>query len=388
MPDFQFGDVKLSAPSFTTTGRMLLKGADRLEGVIYETVVFGTQHEIDRLTFHLPDYPDFMSKVVYREEVAAGKTLSWSEIVLVADEWTVRLQPYRDIHELSQQARATQQVTLSGVGELRKSDGAPFKPPKADSALQALRVFLSLAFGGWSPPLLQVGSNSVAERSCERWTTDSPPPRSHLRGWLDLHHGEHLADAFQGFMQVWARAHWQDPLELAVDWLSEASRNGRSAQGGIAFGQIPLEMLAWLVFAEDDAILEHKQFEKLSAASKIQLLLVHCGIPLAVPAELPALCAVAAQMQAKGNKTKLVTGAQLVTKVRNSIVHPNKKNRSLLADWKKDYSVTGRDIRWETLQLFRWYVTLVLLQLTGYTGEYANRLSPRRLGQVEAVPWA
>ena len=143
-----------------------------------------------------------------------------------------------------------------------------------------------------------------------------------------------------------------------------------------------------LVFAEDSAILEDSEFEKLSAASKIQMLLARCGIPLEVPAELPALSAVAAQMQKKGNHTKLVTGAQLITKVRNSIVHPHRKNRSLLADWKRDYSVGGRDVSWETLLLFRWYVTLVLLQLTGYAGEYANRLSPRRLGEVEPVPWA
>ena len=198
LPDFEFGDVQLFAESFSASGRVLLKGAGRLEGAIHDRVEIGTEHKLDRLTFHLPDYPDFMSRVVYEEEIAPGKSVSWSEIVLVADDWTVRLQPYRDLRQLSQQARAGQQVALTGVGELRKSDGTLFKRHKADSILQAVRVFLSLAFGGWSPPLLQVGSNPVAQRCCERWTSDSPSPRSHLRGWLDLHHGEHLSDAFSG----------------------------------------------------------------------------------------------------------------------------------------------------------------------------------------------
>ena len=83
-----------------------------------------------------------------------------------------------------------------------------------------------------------------------------------------------------------------------------------------------------------------------------------------------------------------MTGPQLVTKVRNTIIHPNDKNRNVLAEWEKNYSVSGSDIRWETHRLFRWYITLVLLRMIGYTGGYANRLTHHKVGQVEPVPWA
>lgn len=74
--------------------------------------------------------------------------------------------------------------------------------------------------------------------------------------------------------------------------------------------------------------------------------------------------------------------------MRNTIIHPNKKNRKSLTDWERDYSVKVDDILWETQQLFKWYITLVLLSLIGYSGKYANRLTPRNFGDVENVPWA
>jgi len=187
-------------------------------------------------------------------------------------------------------------------------------------------------------------------------------------------------------MALWSKEKWREPLLLTVSWLIEASRQSGGVDGGIAFGQIPLEMLAWLAFVGDRAIVDADEFGNLSAASKMQLLLAQSGIPLSVPSELKTLAKVAAEVQRKSGKTP--TGPQLVTKVRNTIIHPNDKNRKILAEWETNYSVSGSDIRWETYRLFKWYITLVLLRQIGYSGEYANRLTHCKIGQVEPVPWA
>jgi hypothetical protein len=175
------------------------------------------------------------------------------------------------------------------------------------------------------------------------------------------------------------------PLELAVTWLIEASRQSGGTEGAIAFGQIPLEMLAWLVFVDDRTIVDADEFDRLSAASKLQMLLSHCGIPFEVPPGLSTLAKIATEQQKKSGKD--VTGPQLVTKVRNTIIHPNEKNRRLLVEWEDAYSVKIGEIRWETQQLFKWYITLVLLSLIGYSGKYTNRLVPCGIGEVEDVPW-
>jgi len=213
------------------------------------------------------------------------------------------------------------------------------------------------------------------------WANYDVAPNSYLRGWVDERHGQLLSEAFPGFFHLWQKDEWKEPLELAVTWLIEASRQSGGTDGAIAFSQIPLEMLAWLVFVDHRTIIEADEFDKLTAASKIQMLFAHCGIPFDVPQGLSALATLA-------KKTSHTTGPQLVTKVRNTIIHPHEKNRSSIAVWEKAHGVKNNDVRWETQQLFRWYITLVLLSLIGYKGKYANRLTPHKLGEVQPVPWA
>jgi len=386
---FGFGEVELEWKKVKAKGRLFSKGQHRVAGYIEGQVEVGSDHKLDRVTFHLPNYPDFIGKNDFHDEITDGTTkttIRWNEVVLEVDDWRIRLQPYRDIFSLRQKGREAQKVVLSGVGELRKADGSQFKKKKVTPILEALRIFLSFAFAEWSPPLLVVGSNNVAEKSCEFWGNYDVSHRAYLRGWLDEHHGQHLADAFPGFMARWSHENWQEPLELAVTWLIEASRQSGGTEGAIAFGQIPLEILAWLVFVDDRTIVDDNEFDKLSAASKLQMLLAHCGIPFEIPPGLSTLAKIAHEQQKKSGKD--VTGPQLVTKVRNTIIHPNEKNRKILAEWEDAYSVKIGEIRWETQQLFKWYITLVLLSLIGYSGKYANRLTSRKMGDVELVPWA
>jgi hypothetical protein len=375
-----FGEVELEWKKEQVKGRLISKGQHRVAGYIDGQVEIGSDHKLDRMTFHLPNYPDFIGKNDFLEEITDGsyKTrIRWNEVVLEFDDWRIRLQPYRDIFALRQKGRELQKVVLSGVGEIRKADGSQFQKDKVKPILEALDIFLSFAFAEWSPPLLVVGSNDVAEKSCQFWGNDDVSPSDYLRGWLDEHNGQHLADAFPGFMARWSHENWREPLRLAVTWLIEASRQSGGTEGAIAFGQIPLEMLAWLIFVDDRTIVNKSEFEKLSAASKLQMLLAHCGIPFEVPVDLPALTTLASRTDHK-------TGPQLVTKVRNTIIHPNKDNRNILERWETDFV----DIRWETQQLFKWYITLVLLSLIGYSGKYAHRLTTCKMGGVELVPWA
>lgn len=381
---FNFGEVELESKSFKAKGRLFSQEKRRVAGYIEGKVELGSDHKLNRMTFHLPNYPDLFGGKQYHDEITKeGKTtsLSWSQVVLESDGWRILLQPYRDIFALRQKSRETQKVVLSGVGEIRKSDGSQFNKKEVRPILAALRIFLSFAFAEWSPPLLVVGSNDVVEKSCQFWGNYDVSPRAYLRGWADEHHGQYLADAFPGFMARWSHDNWQEPLELAVTWLIETSRQSGGTEGAIAFGQIPLEMLAWLVFVDDRTIVDDNEFDKLSAASKLQMLLAQCGIPFEIPVGLSALTTLA-------SKTKHATGPQLLTKVRNTIIHPNEKNRKSLTEWETAYSVKVGDIRWEAQQLFKWYITLVLLSLIGYSGKYANRLTPCKMGDVELVPWA
>lgn len=389
MSNLTIGEVEIVSKSFKAAGYIYSAGKHLVSGYVQGEVEVGTDHKLDVATFHLTNYPSFMSSQGFSEISAEGSSAEsrrWHEVVLEFDPWIIKIQPCTDTFKLRQEARERQGVILNGVGTIRRVDGAKFHKKRIKPLLRVLKVFLSFAFGEWSPPLLVVGSNSVAKKSCQFWANHDLSSYGYMSGWIDEHNNQYLAHAFPNFMRRWSQGNWQEPLELSVAWLIEASRRTRSTEGAIAFGQIPLEMFAWLVFVNDRTIVESGEFEKLSAASKLQMLLSHCEIPLAVPTSLEGLTKVVLGLKSK--TPKLMSGPQIATRIRNSIIHPHKSNRSMLAEWESKYWVKTSDIRWECRQLFKWYITLVLLRLIDYSGKYANRLTPYTLGNLELVPWA
>ena len=238
----------------------------------------GSDHNLDSVTFYLPNYADLFGGHTYHEEVRNGDTrtsISWSEVALEAENWHIALQPHPKITSLREKALENRSIVLSGIGEIRRANGEQFKKKHVRPILEALRLFLSFSFGDWCPPLFVVGSNEVAAKSWQMWANYDLTPQPYLKGWVDEQHGQFLAGAFPAFLNLWTKDQWKDPLELAVTWLIQASRQS-GTDGAIAFGQIPLEMLAWVVFVDDKTVIDADEFERLSAASKLQMLLSHC----------------------------------------------------------------------------------------------------------------
>jgi hypothetical protein len=359
---------------------------DHVWGLLTAPIDVGSNHKLNRVTFHLPNFPDIVSETWAGDTEMIGKTeayFTWSQVELEDGGWRIVLQPHRKLVSLRHKAINNRTFALTGIGEIRRSDGGLFAKKDVIPVLDGLRIFLSFALAEWCPPLLIVGANAKTEKSWQRFSYFEVGQRWYSTGWLDDRHGDILTDAYPGFCDLWAKKEWQTPLTQAVAWLIQATGRPNGAEGSIAFGQIPLEMLAWMAFVDTKPIVDSKEFENLSANSKLQLLLHSCGIPLAVPDGLETLRKVATQQ----DKT-VWSGPRIATDIRNTIIHPNKKNRDKLAGWVKGKKVNESQLLIETHELFRWYITLVLLRLMDYGGLYANRLVPRIPGTLEMVPWA
>ena len=136
-----------------------------------------------------------------------------------------------------------------------------------------------------------------------------------------------------------------------------------------------------MVFVDVEEIINENEFDRLSAASKLQLLLSHCKIDFKVPDTLKALKEIA-------DNSSQNTGPKIITKIRNTIIHPNKKNRELLESWANRYSVSAEALYAESLDLFEYYLTLIILSLIGYNGSFRNQLD-RSLNGIFGcqVPW-
>ncbi len=227
LEDIVLGEVEISAKSFKATGRSFNRGKHRITGYLKSNVDVGTNHRLDRLTFHLPNYPNVSDGWEYRGEAEDGgitANAQRSEVILEADGWRITLQPHRRVTTLLRNSVRSQKTVLTGVGEIRRANGKQFKKKEAQPLLDALRIFLSFALAHWSPPILVVGSNRVSEKSCQSWVNYDLGALTYARGWLHPSHGQSLSSAFPGFMALWANENWHEPLELAVSWLIEASR--------------------------------------------------------------------------------------------------------------------------------------------------------------------
>ena len=284
-------------------------------------------HKLDRVTFHLPNYPDvlthqeFYYPLIEHEKLLA---ISWSRVLLEHGDWSISIEPYSYIHTIRTSLFRPPYTALTDVGVIRKRDGSEFKAKHVLALLESLRIFLSFAFADWKTPLFVVGSNSHTIRSVTRILPYDAGPHWFSNGWLDEGHGQHLTEAYPGFCNLWAKEEWRFPVTQAIKWLIDANNSSRNIEGAIAFCQIPLEMFAWNMFVGQTSLVTEKSFDGLAAAEKFHLLLDRCGVPITIPSELPALAATAT---AAGGK---LTGPQIAVLMRNSIIHPKKQNRKTL----------------------------------------------------------
>jgi hypothetical protein len=386
--DISFCKAKVNVPgmAFPIEFDIATYGDGTVGAWVVNPLCIGTDHPLERVTFHLHDYPNILTDTCYQELISIkgqATSVQWSQITLEDDGWQVILQPYEHIEVLHGLSFSYNYKVLSGIGEIRKIDGAQFKLKHVIPVLDSVRVFLSFSFASWKTPQFVVGSNSTNEKTVQRITESEDISDWTLEGWLCDLHGQHLTDAYPGFCELWKKSQWQDVFLQALTWLIEATRNVGMPSGALAVAQIPLEMMAWVVFVDEKQIFtDEKVFENLSAATKLRLLLDTCGIPQDVPTSLEALSAVpASDKNAK-------SGPQIITQIRNSIIHPKNANRETIQGWAKACGKSVIQIHREAVLLFNWYTTLVLLRRMNYQGDYAKRLSSSGLYALERVPWA
>jgi hypothetical protein len=176
-------------------------------------------------------------------------------------------------------------------------------------------------------------------------------------------------------LKLWLDEAWEEVVRVAIHWYVEANAQAGSIEGSIVLTQTAFELLASAVLVEDHGCLSTDGYDKLAAADRIRLLFRWAGIPITIPASprLAALSAVAAE-------DNWPDTAIAMTKIRNTITHPTKKNRD-------KFGRHPSAARIQVWLLGLWNLELCLLRLFEYRGTYANRITQAYAGEVENVPW-
>lgn len=369
-------------------GEVRAKGKLPIKGSILGWVVAPEtdSSEIKKVLFHLPEYPNMESPRRYDAPYKLyGNTVTgvWTELKLQHDGWSFRLQQVEEYYLHSEQHN----VAILGLGELSRIDDSVFKIDDVPDLLDAIDTYLSFSFLGRTPPILPIGYNADGKVVCHFVKGYSLQTNRIPFGWVCKEKGEYLEECFHGFMKLWEDADWKGSLQYITEYLIQA-RDSEDLRSAVAVSQIPLEMLSSLLKSKElsgNALDEWERIEQ--AYKKIEYIAEHCGIPLTVPDGLPLLRAI---VESEDSSTQAINnGPTAVTNIRNKIIHPSKKKRETFDKIMEEIAQTDADpVYNEIVQLFRWYITLVLLHEMDYQGEYGNRLVTKNIGVYEPVPWA
>ncbi len=211
---------------------------------------------------------------------------------------------------------------------------------------------------------------------------DPHRPRPY-HGWYIWHDGLGLGAAsslpslFDQFAERWwhpdtqLQTFWRNVLRGLVYTYTDAERMDESR--GVVPACTALETLCWAILVETEGWLTggrptdggDNEFDKLTAAGQMRLLLRWAGIPTGLPGGLNEL-----SQKARSSNWD---GPQVVVWVRNRVVHPDRRDQ--LTD----------GIATESLRLAMLYAELVILKLLGYDGYFRDRLDA---GGIKRVPWA
>jgi hypothetical protein len=209
---------------------------------------------------------------------------------------------------------------VTHVGVLSRTDGKPFSKESAANLLDGLRYFLSFARGRWSWPCCYLG---VSRGECCWFLAENPKVVDPL---TDDHHfsftssKDAMVKSFAGFVDIWQKKLWKEPIRAALSWYLDSER-ALSAETALLSSLTALELVSWLLVVEEREILSADGCNRLPVSDHIRLLLTLLGLPVGFPKHFSAM-----ETYSSEKSRKWGDGPTAITELRNSIVHPRRRN--------------------------------------------------------------
>lgn len=309
-----------------------------------------------------------------------GYTSVWSEsehrrvrclgrVFLEYDGWEIEIQEVPDARRVIEILNTNGGNGITHVGRIRRKSGKTFTIGALRRTMRDLHLFLSFARGLWTSVMLPVGFDRQGSKVFEEWGVTLGESWGSCMTWFDDHHGEVLGDLYPGFVTLLHDRAMGDAVSEALYWYLRSNKAGRGAgpDGGLILSQAALERLAFAYLAKHSLSTKGKAGEVLARFCK------DIGLSRSIPIPKSLRKLHNANRSLKG---KWQHGLHALVDIRNELIHPqNRLGRH-----------RGKIIP-EAWKLTQWYISLILLRLSGYNGQYSNLLRARCRGEVENVPW-
>lgn len=252
---------------------------------------------------------------------------------------------------------------------VERAEGAAFNRNQARSVLGRLEVFLRFAFGGPGQAICVYGFNNRGQAVWKSLPSNPTLPLSggqrRDRSWLPLS-GDQTGDSqtrtaqalnsqLSSMFTSWMKrsedetSNFKKMITRAVDWYT-ASLDASTRNQSLVLGQASLEVLSNYCL-QDKLNLPEKSQQKLDFSEQLTMTLSILHIEVEIPVSFAV------------HRRGLRSGPLVVTKARNSVIHP----RSSSEEYSDDEIGEAR-----TLSL--WYIERIILGLLNYQGPYWNRV--------------
>ena len=321
--------------------------------------------------FFIPNFRYIVGMPI-RYEGQDSRFIRRKRLSLSAKGWNITLDSLSNIDQLQKELINSSGFAITHYGILEKNDGSLFDYQESKQIIDALKWYLSFVSSSFISPYALVGFNADNNEVWKGWESSPMFPYQHNISWVSKSDPQTFEEPFKGFADLYFAPEWSDSLLQIIYIYVEANHIAINVEGAIILLQSALELLSYEILVEKNRVLSQTKFEKLPSGECIKLLFDWLKIPLEISEHLEVLH--------KTAKEKNWLAPDAITQIRNSIIHPTRKNRIKLNDhYQEAYQV--RD-------LCQWSLELCILKLCNYNGVYTNRLKRTQYsGDVDPVPW-
>jgi hypothetical protein len=321
--------------------------------------------------FFIPNFKYIIGRRISYER-QDSRFIGCNRLSLSAKGWNITLDSLSNIDQLEKDLINSSGFAITHYGILEKNDGSLFDYQESKQIVDALKWYLSFVRGSFISPCGLIGFNADHNEIWKGWKSSRMFPYQNNWSWVSKFDPKTFEEPFKGFADLYFDPEWSDSLQHILSIYLQANHIAINVEGAIILLQSALELLSYEILVEKNRVFRQTKFEKLPSGECIKRLFDQLKIPLEISDHLEDLHRKA--------KEKNWLAPDAITQIRNSIVHPTKKNRMKFNNLSQE--------AYDVLDLCRWSLELCILKLCNYNGVYTNRLKRIQYdGDVDSVPW-
>jgi len=363
-----FGKVFITNVNFRNNDPTKIKGIATRHATLLDK-----SKNVDTVKFAIPNLREingdpttrFFNGITYRR---------LSRISLENDKYVIIIDKSIHFETLSKKLHDEGGFILLYEGELKKKKGVISHQESRD-VFECLNLFLTFINGRRTSGLFLLGTTND-EICWQDFSNEFVDIHNNSISWISKDSIRDLNHCWRKLNNFWLRQNDKDFFTTVINWYIEANKKSGLTLGAIILAQTALELLYnWLV-VENKKLIIGNDSKDITASNKIRLLLSTIQVDYSIPKSFVAL-----QHFANSTTNKL-DGPEVVTEIRNAIVHSQEEKRKKLNRIDK-VAIS------QALNLCIWYIELSLLNILEYKGSYFNRCAGQKFhfDNEEKVPW-